>query len=147
MYVQHIDKVTQTETAVRCVLNGCFWDNDKANIMKQTGVETKFNAEIFIKNDKSITGREYVSPEEWAKLSIAETADKWTVTSSPLTVVVNDEMPHEFTPTAVGNKTVDRLAMQIEIYRKENPLTRLTVLAVDPQLFGASRMQHINVRC
>lgn len=147
LYVQHVDKATSTETAVRIVLKNCFYDNDKAEIMKQTGAQTSFNAEIYIPYSERDTGRKYITPELWNKLSKTEVGKYWTISIAPITIIVNGEFKFEFTPTAVGTKTNERLAVQIANFRELNPSANLTALAVDPQLFGSENMKYFTVRC
>lgn len=93
--------------AIRCVLHGCTFNADSIEIARNTGTQRNFSAVIQIPWRKEVTGREYIEPSEWAKLSLEETKDYWTVNpaGSPLPLVVGKAWTHEFDPVQSGAAT------------------------------------------
>lgn len=142
IYPRWTDPVTGNVTNVRCVLKGCFWNEDSIGVFKNTGTQVQNSVTLFIPYRESVTGRKYVTPDEWNKAGKDDVETKlWTVPTLPYPIVINEALDYEF-----GWDT------SAKITTKENQLTTSNRNArrskdVNPQLFGSLEMRHILVRC
>lgn len=148
IYMMFSDYLTGNQKMIRCPLNGCFWDNDSAQIAKATGsIITTINAEIYVPNNKDVTGREWISPEGWANLPIDELDKYWSAASAQQAIIMQGISEHEFRWAHKDDRTKNSLSDQIFQFREVSPSTRLFVTLVNPQLFGTPDMRHILLRC
>jgi len=143
IWPQWNDPLTGNQIAIRCVLSGCFWNDDSISVFQRTGVQTANSVTLFIPYAKEITGRQYISPDEWNKLAIDQLDKYWTVNPRQLPLMVKGISEHKFewaAPTAAN-----RIAIQESNFMLANPNVRRG-RDVNENLFGSMDMWHIQIR-
>lgn len=143
IYPLYTDPLTGNQIAVRCVLEGCFWNDDSITVFQKTGQQTTNNVTLFLPMDKNITGREYISPEDWNKLPKSDLDKYWTVNPRQLPLMVKGDNTHEFdwaSPSAPN-----RIAIQENNFLSSNPNVR-RARDINEQDFGSPKMRHIVIR-
>jgi len=123
--------------------NGCFWNDNSVAIFGKTGQQTPTSAEIYIPYDKEVTGREYITPDEWNKLDIEDLDKYWTINTKQLPLMVKGENKHEFewaSPTASN-----RIAVQETAFLNTNANV-IRAKDVNVQDFGSLNLQHVLIR-
>lgn len=140
IYVAYTDVLTGNQTAIKVVLNGCFWNDDSISVFQKTGQQTTNNVTVFIPLDENITGRKYVSPEEWNKLSKTELDKHWTVNPRQLPLMIKGENDFEF-----KWGTPQEFSQQESRFQQSNPNIR-RARDINEQAFGSQDMRHIVLR-
>lgn len=148
IYPRFTDKVTNNQIAIRCVLEGCFWNDNSVSVFGRTGQQIPNSAEIFIPYDEKVTGRKYVTPDEWNNLPYDEAKKNyWTIDltalQGQLPIIIKGDNPHEFEWTS--STAINRLTVQESDFMNSNRNAR-RIRDVNEQLFGTSDMQHILIR-
>ena len=144
LFPAYTDKQSGEQTNIRCVLQNCFWNEDSIAIFQRSGQATDNSVTLFIPHDPAVTGREYVTPEEWYNLAPGQLDNYWTVDPRRLPIMLRGESGFEFTWAMPDAK--NRIAEQERLFQLEGPGTRLRVKDVDVQLFGSRDMRHIKLR-
>lgn len=150
IYPQYTDLLTGNQIAVRCVLQNCFWNDDSIAVWQRTGQQTSNSVSLYIPYAEEVTGRKYVSPNEWNNLPIDRLDSHWAADPLQLPIMLKGVSEHEFfwahpTNTAITPAN-DRLTMQINRFRTANNNVR-TARDINVQAFGTRDMWHIEIRC
>lgn len=138
------DMSTNNQTAVRCVLDGCFWNEDSTTVFQKTGQQTSNSVTLYIPYSKEITGRQYITPDEWNKLDVSDLDKYWTIDPHQLPLMVKGENGFEFDWSV--STAVNRIATQEQALMTANPEIRRAV-DINKQFFGSKNLWHIVVRC
>jgi hypothetical protein len=141
IYPRFIDPLTNNHINVRCVLKGCFWNENSVSIFQKTGQQVANSVEIYIPYRQEISGLQYISPDEWLKKDFADIGKYWTVDPQRLPLVINEDFPFTFNWNTSAQITRDEAAL-----RASNRNIR-QVTDVNAQLFGSINMQHVLLRC
>lgn len=98
IYPRWIDPLTANHTNVRCVLRGCKWEGDSISVFRTTGTQTSNSVTAFIPVRASVTGRQYVTWDEWNKADKEDVLNNlWTIpTIAPWPLMINRELGDEF---------------------------------------------------
>lgn len=148
LYVRYTDILTGNQINVRCVLRNCFYNSDSISVFKNTGQQAINNVTVYIPYRSEVTGRIYITPEEWNNLGNNELEKYWTADPRNLPIIVNGIQEHEFewqSPNAPTGTLPPRITIQETNFLVANPTAR-RIVDINPQLFGDLDMQHIVIR-
>jgi len=143
IWVPWTNKETGEQTAVRCVLNGCFWNDDSIAVTKKTGIQVVDTANIFVPHNADVTGLEYLNPKDWDNLNFEDIDKYWTVDPRQLPLIAKYEHAHAF-DWAVPNSP-NRLTVQESSFMLANSEIR-RVTDVNRNLFGSKNMWYIQIK-
>lgn len=139
IYPTYTDKITGNQINIRCVLEGCFWNESSISIFTRTGQQTQKNVILYIPYDETITGKKYITPEEWNNSSYEDIKDNyWTINPNLLPIMLKGISEFEFDWS-------NRLRNDETTFLNNNP-TAKRVSDVNVQTFGSDGMKHIVVR-
>ena len=119
IYSYFKDFVTGLVTMKKSVLDGVFWNPNSISIFTATGQQTPTNVDVFIPDDANITGKTYMLPGEWYKLSLNEIDEFYTIDlgQANFTRLVKGEPEFEF---AIG--TPQQLSQQLANFSNPNSI-------------------------
>lgn len=142
IWPRYVHPSTGLQINVRCVLQGCFWDADSDTIFQRTGTQVQETAKIYVPYSKEVTGRQYITPEEWAQIAPDEIDRYWTVNMrlSHATIIAKGDNPKEFSWGAQSQVTSEQNA-----FVSANPSVR-TIRYFNPQTFGSKSRWHFLIR-
>lgn len=78
-YILHQDKETGLFSCERAVLKNVGWQEVSVTVAQNTGQNAVDRVNIQVPMYREQTGRDYIAPSEWYKLSTDEIHDYWTV--------------------------------------------------------------------
>ena len=140
LWIRYIDGQSGDNINARCVLHGCFWDDDSSSIFYKTGQQVKNSVSLYIPLRKEVTGRRFVPAEEWAKMSYNELTECWTFNMRQLPLIVKGDNPFEFVQGTAG-----AVATQENQFLAENPSVR-RAKDFNLQDFGSVALRHAVIR-
>jgi len=143
IFPRRTDNLTGNQTNVTAVLQGCFWDSDSISNFIRTGQQTINNATIFIPYSAEVTGRTYLTPEEWNALPNDAPDVYWTVDPKNLPILIAGINLHEF--SWASPNASNRITIQENNFLNLNP-TAKRIIEVNVQNFGPLDMWHIVLR-
>lgn len=143
IYPTFTDKLTGNQINIRCILQNCFWNDDSISVFQRTGVQTANSVTLFIPYAESVTGRQYISPDEWNNLAIDQLDKYWTINPKQLPLMVKGESDFEFVWAAPN--AANRISVQENNLMTANPNVR-RARDVNENLFGSAEMWHIQIR-
>lgn len=143
IWPQYDDPLTGNQKAIRCVLQGCHWDEDSISVFQRFGAQTRFSVSLYIPYQAEITGRIYVTPQEWSNLAVNELDKYWTINPRQLPLMIKGDNPHEFVWAAPN--AANRILVQENALLNANPDVRRAV-DVNNQHYGSLSMWHTVVR-
>jgi len=140
IWVRYIDSLTNNNINVRCVLNKCFWNDDSISVFHKTGQQITNSVTLYIPLRKEITGKQFVTPEEWQAMPYDKLSDYWTFNIRQLPLMAKGDNSHEFTWGTAGAVTT-----QENQFMTNNPSVRRAT-DFNLQNFGSVALQHIVIR-
>lgn len=80
VYNYHRDPDTEKETWLRSVVKGVQWSHNKTEVVISGNVQTETDVEsITVDFQRSYGNKPYLSPTEYAKLTVEQAAEYWTL--------------------------------------------------------------------
>ena len=134
-----------SETNIRCVLQGCFWNADSIAVYQRTGEQTKNSVTLFIPYAEEVTGLKYLAPEDWNALNAEETESGmfWTIDPKQLPLMINGVSGKEFERSAPTAE--NRLTVQENDFLNTNSAVR-RAQDVNNNFYGSPEMWHALIR-
>lgn len=142
LYVRYTDPITGLIKPIRCVLENCFYHDKAEEIRETSGVVITRAATVHIPHPKENTGRQYLDPEAWAKLSAdeAESGKYWSydpTLAGNLPWFVPDIIYHEF-PWG----TVSQIVTLENRFLTDVDKRGMRSIGMDNFVYGSYSMQH-----
>jgi len=143
IWPMYTDLLTGNQINIRCVLQNSFWNDDSISVFQNTGQQTRYSVTLYIPYNAEVTGRTYVTPDEWNNLAVLELDSHWTINPRQLPLMVKGVNEHEF--QWADPNAANRIIMQENALLNANPSVRRAV-DVNNNFFGSANMWHVVVR-